>query len=104
MPILRAKDGPSFYITDLIYAALILSLIIFAWRKGWPTWSASLYGYGAILLAVVISTVLNQIEFVRAGGFFWVGLIFFVVLLFVSLFLISAGLDEIANPRLRRQE
>ena len=29
--------------------------------------------------------------------------IFVIVILFVGLFLISAGLDEVANPRLRRR-
>lgn len=38
------------------------------------------------------------------GLYWWWGVpIFFIVYLFVSLFLISAGLDQIANPRLRRQ-
>jgi len=37
------------------------------------------------------------------GLWWWWGVpIFFIVFLFVSLFLISAGLDQIANPRLRR--
>lgn len=37
------------------------------------------------------------------GMWWWWGFpIFFIVFLFVSLFLISAGLDQIANPRLRR--
>lgn len=38
------------------------------------------------------------------GLYWWWGVpIFFIVYLFMSLFLISAGLDQIANPRLRRQ-
>ncbi len=38
------------------------------------------------------------------GLWWWWGVpIFFIVYLFISLFLISAGLDQIANPRLRRQ-
>lgn len=38
------------------------------------------------------------------GLYWWWGVpIFFIVYLFVSLFLISAGLDQIANPRLRQQ-
>jgi peptide/nickel transport system permease protein len=37
------------------------------------------------------------------GMWWWWGFpIFFIVFLFVSLFLVSAGLDQIANPRLRR--
>jgi len=37
------------------------------------------------------------------GLWWWWGFpIFFIVFLFVSLFLISAGLDQVANPRLRR--
>jgi len=38
------------------------------------------------------------------GLYWWWGVpIFFIVYLFLSLFLISAGLDQIANPRLRQQ-
>lgn len=38
------------------------------------------------------------------GLWWWWGVpIFFIVYLFISLFLISAGLDQIANPRLRQQ-
>lgn len=37
------------------------------------------------------------------GMWWWWGFpIFFIVFLFLSLFLISAGLDQVANPRLRR--
>lgn len=37
------------------------------------------------------------------GMWWWWGFpIFFIVFLFVSLFLVSAGLDQIANPRLRK--
>jgi peptide/nickel transport system permease protein len=38
----------------------------------------------------------------RGMWWWWLPPIFVVVLLFLGLFLISAGLDEIANPRLRR--
>lgn len=41
---------------------------------------------------------------IRGMWWWWLPPIAFVMLLFVSLFLISSGLDEIANPRLRRQE
>jgi peptide/nickel transport system permease protein len=33
----------------------------------------------------------------------WLTPIVLIVLLFIALFLISAGLDEIANPRVRRR-
>jgi peptide/nickel transport system permease protein len=44
-----------------------------------------------------------QFNSLLRGLWWWWGFpIFFIVFLFVSLFLISAGLDQIANPRLRR--
>jgi peptide/nickel transport system permease protein len=39
---------------------------------------------------------------IRGIWWWWLPPIVFVILLFVGLFLISAGLDEVANPRLRR--
>jgi peptide/nickel transport system permease protein len=44
-----------------------------------------------------------QFNSLLRGMWWWWGFpIFFIVFLFVSLFLISAGLDQVANPRLRR--
>ena len=44
-----------------------------------------------------------QFNSLLRGMWWWWGFpIFFTVFLFVSLFLISAGLDQVANPRLRR--
>ncbi len=50
-------------------------------------------------------TIYWSIQFnalLRNMWWWWGFPIFFIVFLFVSLFLISAGLDQIANPRLRR--
>ncbi len=50
-------------------------------------------------------TIYWSIQFnslIRGLWWWWGFPIFFIVFLFVSLFLISAGLDQIANPRLRR--
>lgn len=40
---------------------------------------------------------------IRGMWWWWLPPILFVMLLFISLFLISSGLDEIANPRLRTE-
>ncbi|MBI3957825.1 MAG: ABC transporter permease [Chloroflexi bacterium] len=53
-------------------------------------------------LGVTIYWVMNQGAFVR-GMWWWAAVpISIIVLIFVMLFLISAGLDELANPRVRR--
>jgi peptide/nickel transport system permease protein len=53
-------------------------------------------------LGVTIYWVMNQNAFVR-GMWWWAAVpVSIVVLIFVMLFLISAGLDELANPRVRR--
>jgi peptide/nickel transport system permease protein len=55
-------------------------------------------------LGVTIYWVINQSAFLR--GLWWWGAvpIGIVALIFVMLFLISIGLDEVANPRVRREE
>lgn len=55
-------------------------------------------------LGVTIYWVINQSAFLR--GLWWWGAvpIGIVALIFVMLFLISIGLDEVANPRVRRAE
>lgn len=53
-------------------------------------------------LGVTIYWVINQSAFVR-GLWWWAAVpIVIVALVFVMLFLISIGLDEVANPRVRR--
>jgi peptide/nickel transport system permease protein len=53
-------------------------------------------------LGVTIYWVMSQNAFVR-GMWWWATVpISIVVLIFIMLFLISAGLDELANPRVRR--
>jgi peptide/nickel transport system permease protein len=41
---------------------------------------------------------------IRGMWWWWAPPIAFIVLLFIALFLVSSGLDEVANPRLRRSE
>jgi len=55
-------------------------------------------------LGVTIYWVINQSAFLR--GLWWWGAvpIVIVALVFVMLFLISIGLDEVANPRVRRSQ
>lgn len=55
-------------------------------------------------LGVTIYWVINQSAFLR--GLWWWGAvpITIVALIFVMLFMISIGLDEVANPRVRRAE
>jgi peptide/nickel transport system permease protein len=55
-------------------------------------------------LGVTIYWVINQSAFLR--GLWWWGAvpITIVALVFVMLFMISVGLDELANPRVRRSE
>jgi peptide/nickel transport system permease protein len=41
---------------------------------------------------------------IRGMWWWWAPPITFIILLFIALFLVSSGLDEVANPRLRRSE
>jgi len=41
---------------------LVAVVLFFAWRRGWPLWSASWYGYGTWTAMVLVSFVINQLE------------------------------------------
>jgi hypothetical protein len=41
---------------------LVVVVLLFAWRRGWPLWSASWYGYGTWTAMVLISFVISQLE------------------------------------------
>lgn len=53
-------------------------------------------------IGMTIYWAITNNAMVRGMWWWWGGPVLFIVLLFVSLFLVSAGLDEIANPRARR--
>lgn len=52
-------------------------------------------------MTIYWATTFNAL--IRGMWWWWLPPIVFIMLLFISLFLISSGLDEIANPRLRSQ-
>jgi peptide/nickel transport system permease protein len=52
-------------------------------------------------MTIYWATTFNAL--LRGMWWWWLPPILFVVILFVALFLISSGLDEIANPRLQRE-
>ena len=41
---------------------LVAVVLFFAWRRGWPLWSASWYGYGTWTAMALISFVISQLE------------------------------------------
>jgi hypothetical protein len=41
---------------------LVAVMLFFAWRRGWPLWSASWYGYGTWTAMVLVSFVINQLD------------------------------------------
>lgn len=41
---------------------LVVIVLWFAWRRGWPLWSASWYGYGTWTVMALISFVSSQLE------------------------------------------
>lgn len=54
-------------------------------------------------LGMTIYWVMYYAAFVRGMWWWIVTPISIIVILFIGLFLLSAGLDELANPRLRRK-
>jgi len=41
---------------------LVAVVLFFAWRRGWPLWSASWYGYGTWTAMALISLAISQLE------------------------------------------
>jgi peptide/nickel transport system permease protein len=54
-------------------------------------------------LGMTIYWAISFTALIRGMWWWWLTPIVLIVLLFIALFLISAGLDEIANPRVRRR-
>ncbi|MEZ4859738.1 MAG: ABC transporter permease [Caldilineaceae bacterium] len=53
-------------------------------------------------IGMTIYWAISFTSLIRGIWWWWLPPILFVIMLFIGLFLISAGLDEVANPRLRR--
>ena len=53
-------------------------------------------------LGMTIYWAISFNALIRGLWWWWIVPIIFIVLLFIGLFLLSAGLDEVANPRVRR--
>jgi peptide/nickel transport system permease protein len=58
-------------------------------------------GPGTPTLGTTIYNAINSAAIIRGMWWWWGPPIVLLVLIFVSLFLMTVGLDEIANPRLR---
>jgi len=71
-------------------ALLVIGILIFAWRRGWPLWSASWYFYGSwISLAIIALTIdhLNLVEMWRYNNAINVG---WILLWIIGYFIILA--------------
>ncbi|MCX6050535.1 MAG: ABC transporter permease [Chloroflexi bacterium] len=53
-------------------------------------------------IGMTIYWAIANTSLIRGIWWWWLPPILFVIMLFIGLFMISAGLDEVANPRLRR--
>jgi peptide/nickel transport system permease protein len=105
---LNGMGGPSIIIREMIpnlLPYLGASLVGAVTGAIFASMGLAALGLGPLrepALGVTIYWVINQSAFLR--GLWWWGAvpIVIVALIFVMLFLISAGLDELANPRVRR--
>lgn len=56
---------------------LVASTLFYAWRRSWPLWSASWYGYGFLFLISVVSLIVSELNireswrYTNAGIFIW---------------------------------
>lgn len=64
-----------------ISLALLVAIILFyAWRRSWPLWSASWYGYGFLFLMGIVSLIIFELNiqeswrFTLAAFFIWLGI------------------------------
>jgi hypothetical protein len=57
---------------------LVAVVLFFAWRRGWPLWSASWYGYGTWTAMALISFVISRLDedwrYTNALFLGWIGL------------------------------
>ena len=49
-------------IAGISLMGLVVVVLFFAWRRGWPLWSASWYGYGTWAAMALISLAISQLE------------------------------------------
>jgi hypothetical protein len=60
-----ATSGPSQAMSTMAGVSLmglVVVVLFSAWRRGWPLWSASWYGYGTWTAMVLISFAIRQLE------------------------------------------
>jgi len=48
---------------------LVFAVLLYAWRCGWPLWSASWYGYGAWIFVAVLSLAIESLDLRDAWRF-----------------------------------
>jgi len=41
---------------------LVTAILLYAWRRGWPLWSASWYGYGLLFLMGIVSLIISVLN------------------------------------------
>lgn len=60
-----ATSHPSRTASTIVGASLmglVVAMLFFAWRRGWPLWSASWYGYGVWAAMALVSLAISQLE------------------------------------------
>jgi hypothetical protein len=67
-------------------AILVISLLIFAWRRGWPLWSASWYLYGTWILLVLVSLTIEIINDADDWRYSYIMIIVWFILCIIGYF------------------
>jgi len=69
--------------SGLLFVGVVLAGHLFAWRRSWPLWSASWYGYGVWAIMALASLGLSHLDLDGAWGIThglylcWIGLVIF---------------------------
>ena len=105
----HVRDGRTGIIVKEILPNLLpylaASLVIRCPPQFWPrlAWRCSGWGHGGAALGMTLYWVNYTAAVINGWWWWWLPPIIVVGILFISLFLIAVGLDEVANPRLRRR-
>jgi hypothetical protein len=75
LPKVWMPSGAYLFVSDIAAALLILVALMLAWRRGWPRWSASLYGYGFAVAVMMIGLPVTQV----LPGRLWAGAFLYIM-------------------------
>lgn len=69
-------------------ALLVIGILIYAWRRGWPLWSASWYLYGTWVSLAIIGLTIESLNLVESWRYTYAMFIGWILLCIIGYFVI----------------